>query len=469
MTHLIPFIITLPLIFSIFSFIFKRFSKISILIFSFLWLILCLNLFLQILDENKIVYNFAGYIPPLGIEFIAFKLNSLLLLFSSFILFMTVLYAFFYLKKEKEFLFFPLIGFLSTGLAILFLSNDIFNIYVGLEILSLSAVSLSALGAKKESISAAIKYLFASLLASGFYLLAVVLIYTNYSTLSIEMLSLIIKDDKITHLAYIFIVISLAIKTALFPFHYWLAKAHSNALTPVSALLSAIVIKTTFYLILFFTYEVFIFDYEIKAFIGYLAIVAIFYGGIQASLTNRLKLLIAYSTISQIGYLFIVFTLLSKEVLYASIFVLISHMFAKAGLFLVAGIMIIVAASKNINQLKGISSVLPLSVFTLGLSSISLIGFPPTLGFSAKWYYLQESLKNSEWILFIALLCGTFITAFYLFKLIIITLMQKDETKDFVKPNEYNFTILQSIAFILSLSSVLLGFFSVNIIEMIGW
>ena len=251
------------------------------MIFSFLWLILCLNLFLQILDENKIVYNFAGYIPPLGIEFIAFKLNSLLLLFSSFILFMTVLYAFFYLKKEKEFLFFPLIGFLSTGLAILFLSNDIFNIYVGLEILSLSAVSLSALGAKKESISAAIKYLFASLLASGFYLLAVVLIYTNYSTLSIEMLSLIIKDDKITHLAYIFIVISLAIKTALFPFHYWLAKAHSNALTPVSALLSAIVIKTTFYLILFFTYEVFIFDYEIKAFIGYLAIVAIFYGGFK--------------------------------------------------------------------------------------------------------------------------------------------------------------------------------------------
>ena len=469
MTHLIPFIITLPLIFSIFSFIFKRFSKISILIFSFLWLILCLNLFLQILDENKIVYNFAGYIPPLGIEFIAFKLNSLLLLFSSFILFMTVLYAFFYLKKEKEFLFFPLIGFLSTGLAILFLSNDIFNIYVGLEILSLSAVSLSALGAKKESINAAIKYLFASLLASGFYLFAVVLIYTNYSTLSIEMLSLIIKDDQITHLAYIFIVISLAIKTALFPFHYWLAKAHSNALTPVSALLSAIVIKTTFYLILFFTYEVFIFDYEIKAFIGYLAMAAIFYGGIQASLTNRLKLLVAYSTISQIGYLFVVFTLLSKEALYASIFVLISHMFAKAGLFLLAGIMIIVAASKNINQLKGISSVLPLSIFTLSLSSISLIGFPPTLGFSAKWYYLQESLKSSEWILFVALLSGTFITAFYLFKLIIITLMQKDETKIFVKPNEYNFTILQSIAFILSLSSVLLGFFSVNIIEMIGW
>lgn len=175
MTHLIPFIITLPLIFSIFSFIFKRFSKISMLIFSFLWFVLCLNLFLQILDENKIVYNFAGYLAPLGIEFIAFKINSLILLFSSFILFMVVLYAFFYLKKEKEFLFFPLIGFLASGLGVLFLSNDIFNIYVGLEILSLSAVSLTALGANKNSIKAAIKYLFASLLASGFYLFAVVL------------------------------------------------------------------------------------------------------------------------------------------------------------------------------------------------------------------------------------------------------------------------------------------------------
>lgn len=78
------------------------------------------------------------------------------------------------------------------------------------------------------------------------------------------MLSLIIKDDEITHLAFIFIVISFAIKTALFPFHYWLADAHSNALTPVSALLSAIVIKTTIYLILLFSYKVFVFDYEIK-------------------------------------------------------------------------------------------------------------------------------------------------------------------------------------------------------------
>ena len=469
MTHLIPFIITLPLIFSIFSFIFKRFSKISMLIFSFLWFLLCLNLFLQILDENKIVYNFAGYLAPLGIEFIAFKINSLILLFSSFILFMVVLYAFFYLKKEKEFLFFPLIGFLASGLGVLFLSNDIFNIYVGLEILSLSAVSLTALGANKNSIKAAIKYLFASLLASGFYLFAVVLIYTNYSTLSIEMLSLIIKDDEITHLAFIFIVLCFAIKTALFPFHYWLADAHSNALTPVSALLSAIVIKTTIYLILFFSYKVFVFDYEIKTIIGYLALVAIFYGGIKAIFCEQLKLLIAYSTISQIGYLFVVFILLSNEALYASIFVLISHMFAKAGLFLVAGIMIIVASSKEISQLKGISSVLPLSIFSLSLSSITLIGFPPTLGFSSKWYYLQESLKSSEWILFIALLCGTFFTAFYLFKLMIITLIQKEETKDFVKLKEYNFTILQNIAFILSLSSVLLGFFSVNIIEMIGW
>ncbi|MGM0519554.1 MAG: complex I subunit 5 family protein [Campylobacterota bacterium] len=469
MIHLIPLIVVTPLIFSIFAFTFKKYAKVLMLVFTVFWIFLSVNLFLQVLDENKIFYNFAGYVPPLGIEFVAFRLNTLLLVLSSFILFMAVLYAYFYLQKQKELLFFSLIGFLSSGIAITFLSNDIFNIYVGLELLSLSAVSLSALGASKESIHAAIKYLFASLLASGFYLLAVVLIYSNYSTLSIEILSEVIKDDKITLLAYILIAIALIIKTALFPFHYWLAKAHSNAITPVSALLSAIVIKTTFYLLLFFSYQVFIFDYEIKNFIGVLGVIAIFYGGIQAILAKKLKLLIAYSTISQVGYLFVVFILLSNQALYATIFILISHMFAKAGLFLIAGVFILCAQSKKIESLKGISSVLPLGVFTLSFSAITLIGLPPTLGFSAKWYYLQEALNQKEWILFVLILLATFITAFYFSRLIILTLMKKDDSKNFIKPSNHNLFILQAIAFILSLTSVIMGFFSSNITNMISW
>ena len=469
MSHTIALVVITPLIFSIGAFIFRKKAKIIMLVGTVVWFILASDLFIGVQNNEMLSYTFAGYSAPLGIEFIAFSLNSFILLLCSFIVMMITFYAYFYLQKHSEQLFFCLVGFLCSGLAIAFLSNDIFNIYVGLELLSLSAVSLSALGGSKKAIYASIKYLLASLLASGFYLFAVVLLYTNYSTLSIELLRSMVQDDAPTMLAYICIVLALIIKTALFPFHYWLAKAHSNALAPVSALLSAVVIKTTFYLLILFSYKIFTFSYDIKSFIGYLGLIAVFYGGVQAILAKKLKLLIAYSTISQVGYFFIVFLLPLNQGLVASILIVIAHMFAKAGLFLVAGILIYICSSKEISYLKGVSSVAPLSIFTLSFSAITLIGLPPTLGFSAKWHYLQSFLQDEQWFVFVLLLLATLVTAFYFFKIIIITLMQEKSSKSFIKPTGHGFVIMQVVAFFLSASSVMFGFFSTNIINMIGW
>ena len=463
----LPLLISVPLIFAIFSFVFQKYAKLLGIIFASVWLLLSLTLFYYTQNSELIKHNFGGFYPPLGIEFRANGLSALMILLSAFLIFITSIYAKFYLKTKKELLFYPLSAFLSSGMATLFLSTDIFNMYVALELIGLSAVALSTLGGKKDSIKAAIHYLFATLLGSGFYLFAVALLYANYATLHIDELSQIIKNDFSSNIALVFIMIASAIKTALFPFHYWLTPAHSNAPSPVSALLSGIVIKTSFYLLFVIYFNIFKADPLPVSFLSYFGVIAIFYGAILAIFAKDFKVMIAYSTISQVGYLFIVFAQNSSLLHNGAIFALLSHSLAKAGLFLISGLFIMVTGSRNIADLKGVSSVLPFSVFSFGLSSISLIGLPPSLGFVSKWYYLQASYLEANWIFFIAVIFGGALSAVYLFKIIILTL-QSPMHKLYL-PKTRGVRVLEWCAFTLSLLSVVLGFFASKITSIVGF
>jgi formate hydrogenlyase subunit 3/multisubunit Na+/H+ antiporter MnhD subunit len=235
-------------------------------------------------------------------------------------------------------------------------------------------------------------------------------------------------------------------------------------------LLSALVIKTTFYLLYLFTTSLFSFATNISIVLGFFGVVAIFYGGVQALIAKDLKILIAYSTISQVGYLLVVFALDHPYGYYGMVFVLLSHALAKSGLFLASGAMISHAKTKNINKMQGYASITPVAVFAIGLSSVSLIGLPPSLGFVSKWYYLQSSLETSSWIFFGAILGGGILSALYLFKLLILLLqkpLEKDENLE--KKEVQNFPkMFQWCAFSLSFFSVFLGFFSSFIIGFLG-
>ncbi|QOG13157.1 complex I subunit 5 family protein [Arcobacter sp. FWKO B] len=467
MSVVIPLLLFVPLVFGVFSFIFKIYSKMLGLIFSFVWLCLAVVLIVFVQNSQEVmVYNFGGFEAPLGIEFRVTPLSSFMIGLSAFLIFITSIYARFYLKEKDIVIYYPLIAFLSCAMTVLFLSRDIFNLYVALELIGLSAVALSALGAKNESIKSAIGYLFASLAGSGFYLLAVALIYANYSTLHIDELSYIIEDDFITNIALILIIIGLCIKTALFPFHYWLPNAHSNALSPVSALLSAIVIKTSFYLLYILIFDIFTYETVFFKIMGYFGVVAIFYGAIQAIYSKDFKVMIAYSTVSQVGYLFVVFAISSSLAIQGAFFALLSHSLAKGGLFLASGVIIMVIGSKNIIDLKGVSNILPLSVFTVALSAISLIGFPPSLGFVSKWYYLQATLNEELIVFFIAIAFGSVLSAVYLFKILILSLSPSVSTV--VIPNKSGFKVLQWCAFILSFLSVVLGLVASKISILVG-
>jgi formate hydrogenlyase subunit 3/multisubunit Na+/H+ antiporter MnhD subunit len=374
------------------------------------------------------------------------------------------------LHKKQAVLFYPLSSFLALGFVVIYLSQDIFNNFVGLEIVGLSAVALSALQKSFKSIHSALVYLFATLVASGFYLLGVAIIYAKYSLLDIASLQQVVQNDVGTLVAFGSMVIAFLIKTALFPFSFWLPKAHANALSPVSALLSALVIKTTFYLLYLYSSTLFSFAINIHTLLGILGIIAIFYGGMKAFLSTNLKILIAYSTISQVGYLMVVFSLGHPYAFYGMVFVLLSHAFAKAGLFLAAGVIVHKAKSKSIEMLQGYASITPIAVFAIGLSSVSLIGLPPSLGFVSKWYYLQSTFESSSWIFFGAILVGGILSALYLFKILILFLDKPLEATQTAQSSKekLSLSVLQWSAFSLSFFSVFLGLFSNVLIGFLG-
>lgn len=472
---LIPALIITPLIFGIFGFVFQQKAALWGLGFGTVFLLLSSGLLYGVITNALDTYHFGGFVPPLGIAFEALPFGSLILTLSALILLVIFIYAAFSLEHKHAILFYPLGTFLALGFVVIYLSRDIFNIYVGLEILGLSAVGLSALQNSSKGIHSALIYLFASLVASGLYLLGVTIIYAKYALLDISSLSLVAQNDLTTLVAFGFMVTAFLIKTAVFPFSFWLPDAHANALSPVSALLSALVIKATFYLLYLFATTLFPFAATMYIVLGSLGTVAIFYGGIKAFLATDLKILIAYSTVSQVGYLMVVFAFTHAYAYYAMVFTLLSHALAKSGLFLASGAIIRMAHTKTISKLQGYASITPVAVFAIGLSSVSLIGLPPSLGFVSKWYYLQSSFETSSWLLFGTIIGGGLLSALYLFKLLILFLQKPLEdagplrgSKEKNALKTFHLKTLQWSAFSLSFLSVFLGFFSNFIIGYLG-
>jgi formate hydrogenlyase subunit 3/multisubunit Na+/H+ antiporter MnhD subunit len=215
----------------------------------------------------------------------------------------------------------------------------------------------------------------------------------------------------------------LIMKSALFPMHFWLPPAHANAPAPVSAVLSALVVKASFYILV--RLWMMIFEPSINPstaqLIGILGAFAIIWGSVQALLAKRLKLLVAYSTVAQIGYLFLIFPLSStpqtaQTAWQGGFYFVFSHACAKAAVFLAAGSVIYVFGHDRIDKLHGIVRRMPVSMFAFALAGVSLIGLPPSGGFIAKWLYLNAALTSGQWWWCIIIILGGLLATAYIFR-----------------------------------------------------
>ncbi|RRQ23073.1 oxidoreductase [Thiohalobacter thiocyanaticus] len=368
-----------------------------------------------------------GWGAPLGIELRADALSLVFLATTALVGLGVALYADSYFEPTLARWFWPLWLFLLGALNALFLSADLFNLYVTLELMGLAAVALTALGGGRAALTGAMRYLLATLLGSLVYLLGVALLYHATGTLDFGLLGQRLEAGPASRTALGLMGAGLALKTALFPFHFWLPPAHASAPAPVSALLSALVVKASFYILVRLWLELFAPLAATAAtgqVLGLLGMAAILWGSWQALRQPRVKLLVAYSTVAQIGYLFLAFPLLSAAGLpdaaawRAVLWLVLAHALAKAAMFLAAGNLLRFGGHDRITDLDCVAQRLPLTVAAFALAGVSIAGLPPTGGFIGKWLLLEAALLQGRWDLVTVMLLGGLLAAGYVFKVV---------------------------------------------------
>lgn len=380
---------------------------------------------------EPLVYVIGAWAPPLGIVLRADGISAAMMLATAIIIAATTLFGwtdFAQDKSESEqrlpFAFWAFLMGIWSALNALFVGADLFNLYVALELATFAAVPLVCVKGGQETLQAALRYLLFALLGSMLYLLGTAMLYGGYGTLDIALLSDRVKPEPLAWMAAALMTFGLLAKTALFPLHLWLPPAHAGAPAAGSTVLSALVVKGSFFLIVRIWFDAMpgLFGTIAPQALALLGSCAILFGSVVALRQQRLKLLVAYSTVAQIGYLFFLFPLAigatdpwSGLAWTGGWLQVLSHAFAKAAMFMAAGLIAEALGHDRISELGGAGKVLPLTFVTFGIAGLSLMGIPPSGGFTAKWLLLLSSIMAGQWWWGVVMLLGGLLAGGYVF------------------------------------------------------
>ncbi|MEJ2416137.1 MAG: proton-conducting transporter membrane subunit [Exilibacterium sp.] len=422
----------------------------------------------QLSREGVYRHAVGGWGAPLGIDLHADGLSLLMLAMTAFVGFGVSLYATGYFKSAHAARFWPLWLLLLGALNALFLSGDLFNLYVTLELVGLSAVALTALQGGRDALTGAMRYLLATLLGSLAYLLGVALLYHGYGTVDLALLSERVAPSPVVWAVLGLMSAGLILKTALFPLYFWLPPAHASAPAPVSAVLSALVVKASFYILLRLWLEIFSdISVDVAGLFGLLGAGAVLWGSLQALRQTRVKLLVAYSTVAQIGYLFLAYPLASgmgATAWSAMAYLVFSHALAKAAMFLAAGNLRQFGDHDRIADLDRVVQRLPLTAGAFALAGVSIMGLPPSGGFNGKWLLLQAALAQGRWDLVGVMFLGGLLAVGYVFKVLSNTFTQAPVTHEPISVPAR----MQWAAMLLATSAILVGFLASPFLALVG-
>jgi formate hydrogenlyase subunit 3/multisubunit Na+/H+ antiporter MnhD subunit len=395
--------------------------------------------------DAPLVYVVGGWAPPLGIALRADGLSAAMLITTAVVIGAVGLFA------RAEFptpqgrpegraplAFWTLLLGLWGALNAALLGDDLFNLFVALELLTFAAVPLVSLDGRAETLAAALRYLLFALLGSALYLLGAALLYGAYGTLDIVLLSARVGPEPAALAAATLMTVGLLAKGAVFPLHLWLPPAHAGAPPPASAVLSALVVKGSFILILRLWFDVMpgLLSHAGAQVLAALGAAAIVFGSVLALRQARLKMLVAYSTVAQIGYLFLMFplvaapgsaALVSLGAWTGGLLQAISHACAKAAMFMAAGLIAEALGHDRIAAFRGIGRVLPVTMVAFALGGLSLMGLPPSGGFVAKWLLLMAAIDSGQWWWALAVVVGGLLTGGYVFRVLIPALADPDD------------------------------------------
>jgi multicomponent Na+:H+ antiporter subunit D len=462
---LLPLMVLVPLAGACVAVVSGRVAAAASIATAVIMLVVVTRLALDVLAGGAGTHAAGAWPAPLGIELRGDGLAVLLLAITAVIGTCITVYSTRYFRPvdsagedRGDRFFWPLWLLVWAALNAVFLSNDLFNLYVCLELLTLPAVALVALDGTRSAVAAAARYLLLSLAGSLVFLLGVAVVYANAGVLALDVLAARGLPPDAAALAIALMSLGLAVKAALVPFHFWLPPAHASAPAPASAVLSALVVKAAFFIMLRLwttAHPAAVYSAAAQV-IGALGAVAVVWGSLVALRQTRVKLIIAWSTVAQIGYLFLIFPLLRDATAAAwsgAMYHLLSHALAKAALFLAAGSMIRALGDDDLHTLAGVGQKLPLTFATFGVAGLNLVGMPPTGGFIGKWLLLTAALSSGQWWWALVLVLGSLLAAGYVV-LVLRAAFQQPRAEPLRHQPPWQMT---APAFVLALLSVVLG------------
>jgi len=439
-----------------------------------LGLVLAIALGIELMKSGQaLVYVLGGWAPPLGIALRADGLSVVMLLTTALILLAVAVYgqADFQMpagvdEARAPFMFWTLLLAVWGALNALFLASDLFTLYVALELLTFAGVPLVSLSGSPETVQAALRYLLFALLGSVLYMLGAVLLYGTYGTLDIALLAERVRPVPAVIAAAALMTVGLLAKTALFPLHLWLPPAHAGAPAAASAVLSALVVKGSWFLVVRLWFDVMpgVVTLSAAQLLAALGTAAIVVGSVVALRQERLKLLVAYSTMAQIGYLFLMFPLafdpagnapVHGAALDGGLLQVVSHATAKAGMFMAAGLIYAALGHDRIADLAGVARAMPVTVLAFALAGLALMGVVPSGAYLAKKLMLDAADGSGQWWWMIVLQGGAVFTAGYVVLVLVSVLRSRPGPMPLVKRVS---RLSELAALVLSMSSLLLAF-----------
>ena len=370
---------------------------------------------------EPIIVEIAGWKAPWGISLVFDAFTGLIVTFISVIAFIVWMYSFRFKKVQFDnaLKYFVLLMLAIAGSIGVILTGDIFNQFVFLEITALSSYGLTAFYRGRDGAEAAFKYLLLGSLASTFILMGILLIYSQLGTLNMADIARNIHSMKpeFKIMAFLLLFVGFGIEAEMFPMNGWAPDAYSQSPGPIGAVFASMTSKAGIYALIRLTFTLFDFSNVSKLLFVMGLLTLIFAEGI-ALRQEKIKRMLAYSSIGQIGLIMIAFSFNTYLGIFAGIFLMINHALIKSLLFFSASYLAYNSPKKCIKDIQGFGKYMPLTAFLFGLGAFALVGFPPFSGFWSKFYFLLAASEKNYIILIILILSISLIELVYYFRVI---------------------------------------------------
>ncbi len=434
----------------------------------------------HVMNNGAYTYSFGNWSQKIGIQFLVDEFSSFMTLIILSVAFLVIIYSLKDMEHEiKDYQFssyYTLVFLLLFSMIGLTITNDIFNMYVFMEILSITSCGIISIKHKKENFLASMRYLILSAIGSLSVLMGIALLYMVTGHLNMYEVSNVISQVWQIYPTNIlvslgFMISGFAIKAAVFPLHIWLPDAHSSAPTPSSALLSGLVVKVYIFAVAKILYR--IIGVEIVAALGiptyltYFAAIGMIMGSVFAIGQKDIKRMLAYSSVAQIGYIFMGLGLATVQGFSAALFHIVSHALLKTALFLSAGAIIYQKDKRDLRELNGIGYEMPVTMMVFTIAAFGMIGIPGINGFMSKMYLSLAVIDVKKYVYLVIILVSSFLNAMYYLPIIISAFLKESkERKNIMVMDKLPKSMIYPMV-IIALGCILMGFFPQIIMDVI--